>query len=232
MISRSNTLKLIIAAVAGAALLTSSPHAQQGGMGGMSEMGGMSGTTGSHGMHAMGGTGGMVAGGPGWSGGWGQMWNGGGPGWGGGWGQMWGGPMQPGMMRGQMPGPGPMPGHVHMFGCFMMTGENGAFANLDQRLEFLKVQIGVMETQKPQWDAYAGAVKRNVESMQAAWQTMWSNMMNLNFAERFGKQMEAMGKHHAAMQELSTALNALYVSLQSEQRARADGMLHMMGCQV
>lgn len=238
---RRSTNARIVAAVAlaaalaigGAALSQQHQHGMGGmsgmsGMGGMQGMSGMQGMGGMSGMSGMQGMGGMMATGPGGGQAWG--WAGGyGPGWGGGqWRQ---GQMHPGMMHpGQMPGPGHGPGFGMMHGCFMVTGENGYFPSLDQRLEFLKAQIGIMEGQKAQWDAYTSAVKRNVESMQGAWQTMWANMMNLNFAERFGKQVEAMNKHHAAMQDVAGSLSALYGALQSEQRERAEFMLRMMGC--
>ncbi len=243
---RKSTNARIVAAVAltaalvigGAAL---SQQHQQHGMGGMSGMSGMGGMSGMYGMQGMGGMsgmsgmGGMMSSGPGGGQAWG--WAGGyGPGWGGG--RWHHGQMHPGMMQGPMPGfghgpgagPGPGAGFGWMHGCFMMTGENGYFPSLEQRLDFLKAQIGLMEAQKPQWDAYAGAVKRNVEAMQGAWQTMWANMMNLNFPERFGKQVESMNRHHAAMQDVASSLTALYGVLQSEQRQRAEYMLHMMGC--
>ncbi len=145
-----------------------------------------------------------------------------------------GGPGMAGMM-GAMMMHGPMHqsmtwGQPMMIGCFMMTGENGAFQSLDQRFAFMAAQIAITEAQRPQWEAWTASVKRSTDSMQAAWQTMWANMANMNFAERFSKQMEAMNRHLSTMQDILPSLSAVYGVLTPEQRGKADMMFAMMGC--
>lgn len=114
--------------------------------------------------------------------------------------------------------------------CFMSAGENGAFANLDARLEFLRANIGVNDAQRAAWDAYTAAVKRSIETMQTAYQVMMQNMMNLNFAERFNAQLGAMNAHMAELQKVAPALAGLYGVLTPEQKQKADTLFRAMGC--
>ncbi len=116
-----------------------------------------------------------------------------------------------------------------MAGCFMMAGDP---AMLAQKLNALRDALSLSATQASQWDAFANAVMRSHETMQAAYQTMMSNMMNMNFAERFTKQLEAMNLHMAEMQKVSPALVALYGALTPDQKARAEAQFHALGCAI
>lgn len=144
-------------------------------------------------------------------------------------GSMWG----PGSMWGYgWMGPGAAGSQGFMAGCFMVTGENGAFPSLDERFRFLKSSIGITDAQAPEWDNYEAAVKRSLVATQAAWQTMMANMMSLNFAERFSRQLEALNAHIANLQQVMPALARVYGTLSPEQKARADGLFRSMGCFV
>lgn len=114
-----------------------------------------------------------------------------------------------------------------MAGCFMTGGDA---AMLTQKLNALHDALALSDAQKPQWDAFASAVARSHDTMQAAYQTMMSNMMNMNFAERFTKQLGAMNVHMAEMQKVAPALAALYAVLTPEQKARAEAQFHALGC--
>ncbi|MEQ1669383.1 MAG: Spy/CpxP family protein refolding chaperone [Hyphomicrobium sp.] len=130
------------------------------------------------------------------------------------------------------------PGYMHfgwfgpgaMNACFMATGENGAFPSLDHRLEFIAKNLAITDAQVPQWTAYTTALKRSVETMQAAHQTMMANIMNMNFVERFNVQLNAMNTHLAQLQQVAPALSAVYTVLTPEQKAKADQMFRAMGC--
>jgi hypothetical protein len=148
------------------------------------------------------------------------------PGWGmGGMGSMGAGPSAPHYSM-----------HYSWFGpgqgrsCFMMTDENGAFPSIEQRLDFMRTTIGITEAQLPQWNAYAQAVGRSLETMRAAYQTMMNTMMSLNFVERFNLQLNAMNSHLAQLQQVTPALSAVYAVLTPEQKAKADGVFRSMGC--
>lgn len=150
----------------------------------------------------------------------------------------------PGMGHGMMGGMGPgmMWGHGwmghgrspsgFMAGCFMITGENGAFGSLDARFMFLRTNIGITDAQAQKWAAYENAVKNSLTATEAAWRTMMENLMSLDFAERFRRQLEALNAHLASLQQVLPALAEVYATLTPEQRMRADGLFRSMGCLI
>ncbi|HMN36094.1 MAG TPA: Spy/CpxP family protein refolding chaperone [Hyphomicrobium sp.] len=129
------------------------------------------------------------------------------------------------MMHGGWFGPGSM-------GCFIMDGTENAFATLEQRLEFIRSMLAITESQRPQWEAFAGAILRSRETMRSAYQVMMNNMMNMNFADRFNQQLTAMNAHLTQLQQVAPALNALYGVMTNEQRQKADNLFRSMGCFV
>lgn len=130
----------------------------------------------------------------------------------------------PGFMHFSWFGPG------SMTGCFMTSGENGAFPSLDHRLEFIAKTLAITDAQMPQWTAYATALKRSTATLQAAHQTMMAQLMNMNFVERFNAQLTAMNAHLAELQQVAPALAALYGALTPDQKAKADQLFRAMGC--
>lgn len=116
-----------------------------------------------------------------------------------------------------------------MAGCFMTGGDATILA---QRLNALQDALALSTAQKPQWDGFASAVVRSNETMQAAYRTMMANMMNMNFAERFSKQLEAMNLSMAELQKVAPALATLYGVLTPEQKARAEMQFRALGCAI
>ena len=87
-------------------------------------------------------------------------------------GMMGGGP-EYGMGRGMMGGDGFMGPRGMMGGCGMMMGAGGeASAFIDGRIAFLKAELAITDAQKGVWDAYADAIKNNLQSMQGMHQMM------------------------------------------------------------
>lgn len=147
------------------------------------------------------------------------------------------GMMGMGFGMGGMPGtPPPFMMHHSWFspgnmgGCFMATGENGAFPNIDERMNFIQLSLSITDAQRPQWEGFVNAIRRSQETMQMTYQTMMGNMMNMNFVERFNQQLTAMNTHMAALQKVAPALAAFYGVLTPEQKTRADGLFRSMGC--
>ncbi len=116
-----------------------------------------------------------------------------------------------------------------MAGCFITGGDAAILA---QRLNALHDALALSTAQKPQWDGFASAVVRSNETMQAAYRTMLANMMNMNFAERFNKQLEAMNLSMAELQKVAPALAALYGVLTPEQKVRAEMQFRALGCAI
>jgi len=152
---------------------------------------------------------------------------GGGPGAGnGGWG---GGPMGPGMMGygGPRGGFGPGMGYGGRRGGFgpgMGGGGTrsgvGPVAHQEERLAFLKEQIGITAEQQPAWDAYATQVKAQAATMEALHaQAPNADLTAAERAEQRANFAKLRAEQAAAM---SQSVKALYEALTPEQAAVAD----------
>jgi LTXXQ motif family protein len=153
-----------------------------------------------------------------------------------------------GMPGSGMPGPGAM--GQGMMGRGMMGGGMmqmmagtcpmmGSMANeaagptfTEGRIAFMKAELGITDAQKMAWDAYATALKKNLEGMHGMRQTMMAAMAATNPVERFDARLAAMEGRVAAMRELKPALTQLYAVLTDDQKKKADQILIGMGCMM
>jgi hypothetical protein len=131
-------------------------------------------------------------------------------------------------------GPGPMGMMRMMGGCPMMgmTTDGQATVFIDGRLAFLKAELAITDAQKPAWDTYADATKRNLQSMQGMWQTMHSAAEAKTPVERLDAHLAAMESRTSALKEVRPALEKLYGALSAEQQKKADEILTGMGCMM
>ena len=149
--------------------------------------------------------------------------------------QMPGGMKGSGMMGPGMMGPGMMgrmmgDGHTDaMAGCQMMGG-GGMHA--EGRIAFLRAELAITDTQKSVWDAYAAQIKKNLHSMQDMPKMMTTMMEAKTPVERIDARIAAMEKRTQALKEIKPALAALYASLSTEQKGKADQILTEMGCMM
>jgi LTXXQ motif family protein len=135
------------------------------------------------------------------------------------------GMMGPGMM-GRMMGNGQAD---VMAGCQMMGG--GA-VHTEGRIAFLRAELAITDSQKAVWDAYAGEIKKNLQSMQDM-QKMTTTMANAKTPlERIDARIAVMDKRAQALKEVKPALAALYAALSPEQKGKADQILTGMGCMM
>lgn len=154
-----------------------------------------------------------------------------------------GGGYGPGMMYGQGPGmmgPGYGPGMTGnygpgmMGGCPMMgtttDGQVSTFA--EGRIAFLKAELNITDAQKSVWDAYAQAMKANLQNMQGMWQTMKTVFEAKTPSDRLDAQIAAMDGRLAGLKEIKPALASLYAALSDEQKKKADEVLTGMGCMM
>jgi LTXXQ motif family protein len=130
-------------------------------------------------------------------------------------------PMGRGMMR--------MMGDCPMMGM-MMGADTSTFA--EGRIAFLKAELAITDAQKAAWDAYAGALKKNLQAMQAMRQTMMKVMEAKTPTERLEAHIAAMDGRLASLKEVKPALAALYAALGGEQKKKADQILTGMGCMM
>ena len=117
-----------------------------------------------------------------------------------------------------------------MRGCAMMG--YGGTAHIAGRIAFLKAELGVTDTQKEPWDAYASALKQMLESMQSMHQTMMQVMHSGTPVERLDTRIEAMEGMISKLKEIRPALANLYAALTEDQKKKADELLTGMACMI
>jgi len=149
-------------------------------------------------------------------------------------GMMDGGMMGPGMMGRGMMGRGGMMGMMGG-GCpmmGMMEQDGGASAFVEGRIGFIKAELAVTDAQKAVWDAYAAALRKNLESMQQMHKTMMGDARPANPVERLDLHVTTMESRLQSLKEVKPALAALYAALSDDQKKKADGVLTGMGCMM
>ena len=122
-----------------------------------------------------------------------------------------------------------MMGDCPMMGM-MMGADTSTFA--EGRIAFLKAELAITDAQKAAWEAYAAALKKNLQAMQAMRQTMMKVMEAKTPTERLEAHIAAMDGRLASLKEVKPALAALYAALGDEQKKKADQILTGMGCMM
>jgi hypothetical protein len=148
-------------------------------------------------------------------------------------GMMGSGTMDPGMM-GQGMGRGGMMGMMGG-GCPMMAmmGRNGAAPSFAEgRIAFIKAELAITDAQYGVWDAYAAALRKNLESMQSMRKTMMSATQPASPVERLDLHISTMESRLQSLKEVKPALAALYAALSEDQKKKADDLLTGMGCMM
>jgi hypothetical protein len=140
---------------------------------------------------------------------------------------------QPGL--GMPMGPRGMMGMMEMMaGCPMMgmnpQGQGSAFG--EGRIAFLKAELNITDTQKTAWDAYAAAIKANLQSMQDMMQTMRAVFDAKTPVERLDAHLTTMEARLKALKDVKPALTKLYEALSADQKKKADELLTGMGCMM
>jgi hypothetical protein len=143
-----------------------------------------------------------------------------------------------GQMPGRMPGMGMMDGGMGgmdmmrmMAECPMMMGGDMA-SHAQGRIAFLKAELGITDAQKAVWEAYAAALTKNLEGMQATRTAMMKAMEAKSPVERLDTHLAAMEGRVAALKEVKPVLGALYAALSDAQTKKADQLLTGMGCMM
>jgi len=121
-----------------------------------------------------------------------------------------------GMMGGGMMGPG-------------MMGQGDFKAMVEGRLAYVKTALSITDEQAAAWKAYEDASRANVQSMQAAHQTMITAMQSGSAIDRMQAHITLMQARLDALKALKPATEALYKALTPEQQKKADTLLGMGG---
>ena len=134
------------------------------------------------------------------------------------------------MMRGGGPMLGMMAANCPMMGGMMEGADIPSFG--EGRIAFLKAELAITHAQKDLWDAYAGALRTNFQSMHDMRRTMKTRMSDMTPVERLEAHLAAMDGRVKALKEVEPSLTALYAALSADQKKTADQLLTHMGCMM
>jgi hypothetical protein len=141
-------------------------------------------------------------------------------------GDMMGGPMMGKMMQGGA-------GMGMQNGCPMMGMMKGDAAGKAQdRVASLETELAITDAQKEIWSAYAAALKKDLESMHTAHETMMKSMAAQSPVERLDRHLATMEGRLASLKEVKPALSNLYAALDDNQKKAANELLTGMGCMM
>jgi hypothetical protein len=131
-------------------------------------------------------------------------------------------------------GPGMMGfGLGMMLECMLGFAPDGQVSSfVDGRVAFLKAELGITDSQKSVWDAYAEAIKRNFQSMQGMRQSMKSIFEATSTTERLDAHIIIMEDRVRALKDVKPTLANLYAVLSEDQKKKADEILINMGCMM
>jgi LTXXQ motif family protein len=138
-----------------------------------------------------------------------------------------------GMMGGGMMGRGMMGmtgGGCPMMGMMMGGGDMPMYR--EGRIAFLKAELAITDAQAKVWDAYADALKKNMQSMQDMHKSMMAARAGKTPVERLDAHVTAMEGRLQALKDIKPALAALYEALSDDQKKKADQLLTSMGCMM
>lgn len=113
-------------------------------------------------------------------------------------------------------------------GSCPMMGGMAAFA--DERIAFLKKEIGITEEQEPAWQAYATALRAHLEQMAGMEGTVMKILDASNPVDRLRSYVVVMERRLSSLKTLEPPLAALYAALSPAQQSRSDAVLTGMGC--
>lgn len=147
-------------------------------------------------------------------------------------------PMGPGKMGGMGMGKdmGMGMGMGMMKGCPMMgmmgMMGGGMAPHTEGRIAFLQAELGITDAQRSQWNAYADALRKNLDNMQSHHQAMMKSREAKSPVERLDGEIAAMEGRLGALKDLKAPLAALVATLSPEQSAKANDILTGMGCMM
>jgi hypothetical protein len=105
-------------------------------------------------------------------------------------------------------------------GMTMMPGQH-----IKGRIAYLKAELGIVDAQLPQWNAFADAMRLGAKSMRASMAAIMGSGMPATAPARSDAMIAIMTVRLEAMKATSTAGKALYAVLTDEQKKTADELM-------
>lgn len=117
------------------------------------------------------------------------------------------------MMQRQMSGPGMMGG----------PGAMSAFRHVEGVLAYIRAELRITDAQQPQWNAFADAVRANMDKLRQAYaQAMQSAGQPATAPEQMERRIALLSAQLDAARSLEAAARPLYAALSDEQKRSAD----------
>jgi hypothetical protein len=138
-------------------------------------------------------------------------------------------------MMGPAYGPGMMFGYsAAMMGNCGIGGDpdhqTSSFA--EGRIAFLKAELNITDSQKTSWDAFADALKNNLQSRRDVWRSVRAAHETDSPLGRLDALIAAMETRLAALKAIKPALSTFYADLNAAQKKTADELLTGVGCMM
>lgn len=125
---------------------------------------------------------------------------------------------------------GIMGGGCPMMGMMGRSGDASTFA--EGRIAFIKAELAITDGQKDVWDAYAAALRKNLENMQHMRATMMGATRPATPVDRLNLHISTMESRLQALKDVKPALAALYATLSEDQKKSAEDVFTGMGCMM
>jgi len=137
-------------------------------------------------------------------------------------------------MMGQMMGGGMMGGGMMGRNCSMagMMKGGGGDTFVAGRIAFLKAELAITADQTDVFEAYADALKNNLQGMHAMRQNMMGMMDAKSPVEQLDGRLAMMEARLETLKSIKEPLAALYSTLSDMQKEKADKVLTAAGCMM
>jgi hypothetical protein len=115
-----------------------------------------------------------------------------------------------------------------MRGMMMPDGDGMGmmpFEHIEGRIAFLKAELAISDTQMPQWNAFADAVRAGAKGMGESMSKMMQAGMPATAPARADAMLQMMTARLEAMKEIASAGKALYEVLTDSQKKVADELM-------
>lgn len=127
---------------------------------------------------------------------------------------MRGGDGQGGMMGGDMQ---PVMGMMHL-------------DHIEGRIAFLKAELGITDAQKPQWDAFADALRAQADKLKLERAQMMRQRAPKNWPDLLGREQHTLLMRVEILNEIEGSARAFYAALSPDQQKKANELMpHAVG---
>jgi hypothetical protein len=97
-------------------------------------------------------------------------------------------------------------------------------SNVEGRIDALKIELKITQSQVPQWDRFADALRMMAKTMSAMSNAM-TQPMPATLPARLDRHEKMMEAHFNALKALKDTLDPLYAVLSADQKKVADTMM-------